>query len=38
MKRRGLAPVQPVYEPMEMPRNSPIGCVIAFFASAAGFA
>src|SRR5712672_3045584 len=26
MKRRGLAPVQPVYEPMEMPRNSPIGC------------
>src|SRR6266566_2797862 len=38
MKRRGLAPVQPVYEPMEVPRNSPIGCVIAFFASAAGFA
>jgi cytochrome o ubiquinol oxidase subunit I len=38
MKRRGLAPVQPIYEPIETPHNSPIGVVIAFFASVAGFA
>src|SRR5207302_3437219 len=38
LKRRGLTQVQPMYETMEMPRNSPIGIVIAFFASAAGFA
>ena len=34
----GSAAVQPVYEPIEMPRNSPIGFVIAFFASVTGFA
>ncbi len=38
MKRRGLAPVQPTYEPIEAPRNSPIGVVTAFFASVTGFA
>jgi cytochrome o ubiquinol oxidase subunit 1 len=38
MKRRSLAPVQPVYEPMEVPRNNPIGVVTAFFASVTGFA
>jgi cytochrome o ubiquinol oxidase subunit 1 len=38
MKRRGLAPVQPTYEPIEAPRNSPIGVVTAFFASGTGFA
>ncbi len=37
MKRRGPAPVEPTYETIEMPRNSPIGLVIAFFATAAGF-
>jgi cytochrome o ubiquinol oxidase subunit 1 len=38
MKRRGLTGAQPVYETLEMPRNSPIGFVIAFFASVTGFA
>src|SRR3954449_2871941 len=38
MKQRGLTSVQSVYEPMEVPRNSPIGFVIAFSVSAAGFA
>jgi cytochrome o ubiquinol oxidase subunit 1 len=38
MKRRGLAPVQPAHEPIEVPRNSPIGVVIAFCASVTGFA
>ena len=38
MKRRGLPPVEPVYEPIEMPRNSPIGFVTAFFAVVTGFA
>ena len=38
MKRRGLSQIQPTYETLEMPHNSPIGVVIAFFASAAGFA
>src|SRR6267143_878194 len=37
-QRRGLAPVQPSYEPIEAPRNSPIGLVTAFFASVTGFA
>src|ERR1700726_2981743 len=32
MKRRGLTTVEPAYEPIEMPRNSPIGFVSAFFA------
>src|SRR5207247_3207651 len=38
MKRRGLRPVEPAYEPIEMPRNSPIGFVTAFFAVVTGFA
>jgi cytochrome o ubiquinol oxidase subunit I len=38
MKRRGQTQLQPMYETLEMPRNSPIGFVMAFFASAAGFA
>jgi cytochrome o ubiquinol oxidase subunit 1 len=29
---------EPSYEPIEMPRNSPIGVVMAFFASVTGFA
>jgi cytochrome o ubiquinol oxidase subunit 1 len=42
MKRRGLTPkgragVEPAYQPIEMPRNTPIGFVIAFFAVIAGF-
>jgi cytochrome o ubiquinol oxidase subunit 1 len=38
MKRQGKAALEPAYEAIEMPRNSPIGFVIAFFAVAAGFA
>jgi len=42
MKRGGLSPgltsSEPVYEPIEMPRNSPIGFVTAFFAVVTGFA
>jgi cytochrome o ubiquinol oxidase subunit 1 len=38
MKQRGLPPVQPAYEPIEMPRNTPIGFVIGFFATVTGFA
>ncbi|MGA8550524.1 MAG: cytochrome o ubiquinol oxidase subunit I [Stellaceae bacterium] len=38
MKRRGVTMVEPAYEPIEMPRNSPTGFVIAFFAVIAGFA
>jgi cytochrome o ubiquinol oxidase subunit 1 len=38
MKRRGLPPVEPTYETIEMPRNSPIGIVNAFFATITGFA
>jgi cytochrome o ubiquinol oxidase subunit I len=37
MKRRGVAVVEPAYEAIEMPRNSPIGFIIAFFAVIAGF-
>jgi cytochrome o ubiquinol oxidase subunit I len=42
MKRRGLTPngapgVESAYQMIEMPRNSPIGFVIAFFAVIAGF-
>src|SRR5271170_7699980 len=37
MKRRGVAAVEPAYETIEVPRNSPIGFVIAFFAVIAGF-
>jgi cytochrome o ubiquinol oxidase subunit I len=38
MKRRGLTAVEPAYETIDMPRNSPIGFFIAFFAVVAGFA
>jgi cytochrome o ubiquinol oxidase subunit I len=38
MKRTGRARVEPVYEPIEMPRNSPTGFVTAFFAVITGFA
>jgi cytochrome o ubiquinol oxidase subunit I len=42
MKRRGLisglTPGEPAYETIEMPRNSPTGFVIAFFAVVTGFA
>src|SRR5271169_1850159 len=41
MKRRGLTtrltPGEPAYQTIEMPRNSPIGFVIAFVAVIAGF-
>ena len=37
MKRRGLTPGEPAYEAIEMPRNSPTGFVIAFFAVISGF-
>ncbi len=38
IKRRGLAAVEPTYETIEMPRNSPTGFVTAFFAVVTGFA
>ena len=38
MKRRGAAPVEPHYEAIEMPRNSPAGFITAFFAVVMGFA
>jgi cytochrome o ubiquinol oxidase subunit 1 len=37
MKRKGLAPVKPAYEAIEVPRNSPAGFVTAFFATVLGF-
>jgi cytochrome o ubiquinol oxidase subunit I len=38
MKRRGVSPIGTAYEPIEMPRNSPVGFVLAFFAVIIGFA
>jgi cytochrome o ubiquinol oxidase subunit I len=38
MKRRGTAPVEPLYEAIEMPHNSPAGFITAFFAVVTGFA
>jgi cytochrome o ubiquinol oxidase subunit 1 len=38
MKRRGLQPAPAAYESIEMPRNSPTGFVISFFAVVTGFA
>ena len=38
MKRRGLAATEPRFEAIEMPRNSAIGFVTAFFAVVIGFA
>ena len=37
MKRTGRPPVEPAYEPIEMPRNSPAGFITAFFAVVMGF-
>ena len=37
MKRRGVSSVEPTYEPIETPRNSPTGFLVAFFAVLAGF-
>ena len=37
MKRAGRPPAEPVYEAIEMPRNSPAGFIIAFFAVVMGF-
>ena len=33
-----MTPVEPAYETIEMPRNSPTGFVTAFFAVVTGFA
>jgi cytochrome o ubiquinol oxidase subunit 1 len=38
MKQRGVSPVEKVYESIHMPRNSPAGFIIAFFAVGTGFA
>jgi cytochrome o ubiquinol oxidase subunit 1 len=38
MKRTGRATVEPVYEPIEIPRNTPTGFITAFFAVMLGFA
>jgi cytochrome o ubiquinol oxidase subunit I len=38
MKRRGLPAIEPRYEAIEVPRNSAIGFVTAFFAVVTGFA
>ncbi len=38
MKRRGLRPAEPAYENVEMPRNSALGFLTAFFATVTGFA
>jgi cytochrome o ubiquinol oxidase subunit I len=38
MKRAGRAPVEPAYEVIEMPHNSPAGIITAFFATVTGFA
>jgi cytochrome o ubiquinol oxidase subunit 1 len=38
MKRKGLKPAETAYQPIEMPRNSPAGFIIAFFAVVTGFA
>ncbi len=38
MKRRGLTAIEPTYDAIEMPRNSAIGFITAFFAVVTGFA
>jgi cytochrome o ubiquinol oxidase subunit 1 len=38
MKRAGRPRIEPAYEAIEMPRNSPAGVVTAFFATITGFA
>jgi cytochrome o ubiquinol oxidase subunit 1 len=37
MKRRGLPAAEPAYEAIDVPRNSPIGFITAFFAVIVGF-
>jgi len=37
MKRTGRAPVEPAYEAIEVPHNSPAGFITAFFATIMGF-
>jgi cytochrome o ubiquinol oxidase subunit 1 len=37
MKQKGLPPAEPAYQAIEMPRNTPIGLIIAFFATVTGF-
>jgi len=37
MKRTARVPVEPAYEPIEMPHNSPAGFITAFFATIMGF-
>ncbi len=37
MKRTGRPPINPAYEAIEVPRNSPAGFIIAFFAVVMGF-
>jgi cytochrome o ubiquinol oxidase subunit I len=38
MKRTGRPRIEPAYETIEMPRNSPTGFVTAIFAAVTGFA
>ncbi|MBV8936291.1 MAG: cbb3-type cytochrome c oxidase subunit I, partial [Alphaproteobacteria bacterium] len=38
MKRTGRPPLEPAFESIEMPRNSPTGFITAFFAVITGFA
>jgi cytochrome o ubiquinol oxidase subunit I len=38
MKRRGMSAVEPTYETIETPRNTPTGFLVAFFAVLSGFA
>jgi cytochrome o ubiquinol oxidase subunit 1 len=38
MKHRGWCPVELAREPIEMPRNSPVAFIMAFFATITGFA
>lgn len=37
MKQQGWPAAEPAYEPIEMPRNTPLGFIIAFFAVMTGF-
>ena len=37
MKQSGRPPIEPVYEAIEMPHNSPTGFITAFFATIMGF-
>jgi cytochrome o ubiquinol oxidase subunit 1 len=37
MKRRGVGVTEPIYDTIEVPRNSPTAFVVAFFAVLTGF-